>query len=187
MLSGKRHLRTRVAEAALATARMQRVDAQFACLSTTTKGSFELLWHAVSQPARASAVVAQSWPLNRFVCSARTGLDPRWPLANIRRQSPTASLRPPHSGRHKGRADLLLRPRDSCYFVFRRGRGPRDLEDGRTVWFSPLDFLDKVAPEWAIQGGYSGNSRNRRPRMDGERGSINGFLGALTNAAALRT
>jgi len=26
-------------------------EGQVACLSTTTKGSFELLWHAVSQPA----------------------------------------------------------------------------------------------------------------------------------------
>jgi hypothetical protein len=35
-------------------------EGQVACLSTTTKGSFELLWHAVSQPVPASAVIAKA-------------------------------------------------------------------------------------------------------------------------------
>lgn len=35
-------------------------EGQVACLSTTTKGSFELLWHAVSQPVPASVVLAKA-------------------------------------------------------------------------------------------------------------------------------
>ena len=35
-------------------------EGQVACLNTTTTGSYELLWHAVSQPARAAVVVAKA-------------------------------------------------------------------------------------------------------------------------------
>ena len=48
------------------------------------------------------------------------------------------------------------RPRtDKLWSSRRRAQGPRDREDGWTVWFSTLDFLDKVAPEFAMLGGYS--------------------------------
>ena len=35
-------------------------EGQVACLATTTKGSFELLWHAVAQPAPAQQMLAKA-------------------------------------------------------------------------------------------------------------------------------
>ena len=61
---------------------------QVACLKTTTKGSFELLWHAVSQPVHGRVVVRQGGPLTRH----QRGLGRRRLLSRLRSDWPPSPV-----------------------------------------------------------------------------------------------